>query len=260
MVGVSLDGEPDEVSAAMAAASAPRKLSDVRLTRDDAAAELIAYLLVRWGNASVEKEEIAAFTQANRSTLDRETLSQVDSVIARAGSADSDFAVFAGSVVEAIRMYLSGRGDDVELPSDRLLWLCLALASQVAREALTHQEARQYLERPHNRRRIDRMSLGYMINDAIESEGEAPAFAKFATEYAMLIAEGSLLLDDPGFVYAAFTLLRHLPPPADPPAWVEVVGRCARRLAAADMVGADESAFIQRVATRFGARRADDDL
>ena len=260
ILGVPLDGDAETVSAQIAARSASRLLSDVHLDPTDPVTHLVAYLQVRMHESSIEKDELAVFAEANRVILSAGALGDADRVIGSMATADEDFRRWGQRVIGDIRLSLSGRKEEIERRSDRLLWLCMALASQVEKGMLTHRQACEVLTRPRNRDRIDRISLKWMIDDTIDSRGEWGLFGKFVTEYAMLIAEGCLLLDNPGWVDAAFTLLRDLPPAVDSEAWTDVIERCAQHLMAAGILGADERSFVDRVHARFEAQIADDDL
>jgi hypothetical protein len=258
--GVPLDGDAETVSAQIAGRSASRLLSDIHLDPSDPVAHLVAYLMLRMHEMSIEKDEIAVFAEANRAILSAGVLDEADRVIGATSLADENFALWGRRIIDDIRLSLSGCQEFIERRSDRLLWLCMALAWQVANGKLAYRQACEVLNRPHNRRRIDRISLKWMIDDTAESSEDWGPFGEFVTEYTMLIAEGCLLLGETVMVWGAFKLLRYLPPAADAKGWTDVVERCAQHFAAANALGADERSFLGRVHARFGAQISDDDL
>ena len=255
---VILKNSPEETAEDLIAPSLPRLFLDqIDLRSADGPGLFVEALSRRRFEASVERAEVIGFVERNRAVLERTGL--LDSFVDMAGPAiqSDDDRTWIYNLIDQMKHVLGGHPERVDMVSSRLLWLCVALDYHVSSGLLDHAAAVQVLRRPHNRERITRNAVMYLLGDYINSMDELDTPR---SEYVLLLAECALLADDKACMGGAAVLLGNIPPVADTSAWLAVYHRLRQRLAAVGAWTAEYQAALDRIAERFDSGIPDDDF
>lgn len=257
MVLVSLDGDPEEVAEAFIRDSLPDVfLSEIDLSTPAGMLQLLTQLPGRYYKAAVEVDELVAFVDRNRAVLGDGTLLEGIARVAEE-QADEELTPWLVGLVEQMRRVLDGRPDDVDVVSSKLLWLCVALDSQLHAGQITFAEAQDVLARPHNARRMSRAAVGYLFRDYVANMDELDSPR---TDYVMVITECALMSGLLDWQALGARLLGGLPPPDDATAWIAQRRRLRTSLQRAGRWDDALEESLARASTRFGRPVDDDDL
>lgn len=258
---IGLDGSPEEVAASLIRGSLPKTFIDeIDISTQEGLGRFFACLMLRRNQASLEKDEIIRFVDRNRAALEGGALELLEK-LAEVGAKVEDgeeLANFFNYVLTQLRAALAGRPQDIDVKSDRLLWLVYALASQVSGGKLPYADALQILSKPEHRQRISSLSLLFMLKDFGESLGET---SQVSTEYVLLIIDCALISGDVPAASAGAAIASKLPAPRDSRTLVDVFTRARAFLATkADDVLPEIDRALARYRARFGAEIRDDDF
>jgi len=199
------------------------------------------------------------FVQRNRKALESgrldvlKKLAEVAPKVEGGERLGSFFEYFSDAVSAA----LEGRPQDINIKSDRLLWLVYALAQQLSSAKVDFRQAIAVLSKPQHKDRISRLSLAFMLNDYAESLNTP---TQPPTEYLLLILECAVLSRDAVSAGAASSVLGRLPAPRDPAAFIEVINRARELLVSAGRNPENIDDTLKRYTGRFRRKVADDDL
>src|SRR5262249_14521492 len=144
-------------------------LDQLDLTAPDGPEVFLEALVRRRLQASLERSEIIAFVERNRQPLEQSGMLDLVADLAslQAEDDDEDKAVWAwfGEAIKQMQLVLDGHPESVDVVSSRLLWLCVALSYHVDSGRLSHSDAVGWLELPHNRERMTRHAVMYLLRD-----------------------------------------------------------------------------------------------
>jgi len=263
-VSVELSKSPDEIASVLFGSMLPSdplaKLDLRAAIGDRGLAMLMAALIRRLPQRSLERDEVVAFVERNRAALRRE--GWLDFLIDKLPAVQSDDK--GAALIDAIRdtavqmrHALLGRPQDIEVISNRLLYLCIALDMKLGHDGFTHEKAVAYLRRPENRELMSAKAVMFMFADYYRHMDEID---EPRTGYVMLITECALLAGVDDALTMATILLRGLPPPVDTAAWLDLRHRLAERLRSSGAWTVDDESSLARAVARFTDEVPDDDL
>jgi hypothetical protein len=257
---IRLEGDAEKIAEDLIRDSLPKtQLDEIDVSNEKGLARLFACLMLRQSQASLEKDEIIRFVQRNHKALQAGALdlltklAEVGSKVEGGEKLGRYFQYFGEAVSAAIK----GQPQDINLKSDRLLWLVYALAQQLSTGKLSYRKAQATLSKSQHKDRISQLSLIFMLQDYAESINTAN---QTPTEYVLLILECAILSGDAASADAASSVLGGLPAPRDPAALVEVMGRARKLLVETGRSPASIDETVGRYAGRFDKKVADDDL
>src|SRR5262249_5697121 len=182
---IGLDGNPEEIADDLIRGSLPKTFIDeIDISTQEGLGRFFACLMLRRNQASLEKDEIIRFVDRNRTALKGGALELVEKLAEVGAKVDGGEALgrFFEYVLKQLRAALAGRPQDIDVKSDRLLWLVYALASQVSGGKLPYADALHILSKPEHRQRISSLSLLFMLKDFGESLGKT---SEVSTEYVL---------------------------------------------------------------------------
>jgi hypothetical protein len=258
-VVVKLSGEPEAIAQQLIAGDLPKTfLDEVDISNQEGQARLLACMMLRRRQASLEKDEIVRFVRRNEAALKRGGLDMLRALCSASGKVEGGkpLGQFFDYFTEQVDHALAGHPEKIDVKSDRLLWLCYALALKVS-DGFSHREAVRILSKPEHRARISKLSLAFMLRDWAEAMGtrEFPD-----TEYLMLIAECALLSDNPGALSASYAILTRFSPAGDAAAWSDLMRRAAEELDRRGRLDEEGRQFLRKMDARFRQEIPDDDL
>jgi hypothetical protein len=260
-VRVELSKSPDEISEAILAGMVREDhLTGARLSTDGARALplFMAALINRIPQRSLERDEIIQFVEANRSVLER--THWIADLISSLQDADMQDAMVRSLLhtLTPMQYVLDGRPQDIDVISNRLLYLCVALEMKINARHLSHKEAVDgWLDRESTKKLMSRTALTFMLKDYLENMDE---LEESRTGYVMLMAECAMLVNQSAALQMAAILLRSLPPPADPVCWLDLRQRIGRRLRNEGHWDKADEESLMRAVSRFADPVPDDDL
>lgn len=259
-VVVSLEGQPEQIAEDLIRDSLPKTFLDqIDISTEEGKGKLLACLMLRQHQASLEKDEILRFVDRNQGALKAGEL-KIVRLFAQVGEkveGGAKLASFFEYFTEQIDAALAGRPQDINVKSDRLLWLLYALAQKLSEKSLRYETALEIISKPAHRDRISPLSLEFMIYDFAEFLGTAN---ETPTEYVMLIDECALLSQNVPAVEAATGLLGKINPPTDIKPFLNLMLRARTFLAANGKSIKDVDATITKFQARFGELVEDNDL
>jgi len=266
-VSVELDKSPDEIANALfngMLTDDPLVSVDLRsATGEEGLALFMAILVRRLAQRSLERDEVVAFVEENRAILERE--GWIRFLLDKLPEVDADDEADGAAMMRTMRdaatqmqLALDHRPDDIQVISNRLLYLCIALAMKLGRGDLTHEAAVSgYLARPTTRALMSKKAVLFMLSDYLRNMDDID---EPDSSYVMLVAECALFTDDVSSIAVAATLLRDLPPPVGAAPWLDLRQRLAARLRSCGLWNADHEASLAKAINRFADVVADDDL
>lgn len=255
---IGLDGTPEDTANEMIADTLPTVFLDqIDLDSRDGLRLFLPSLLRRRYQASFERAEVIGFVERNRAVLSETgVLDQLASMIERAMDEEAERNFYI-DVIDQMRHVLDGHPESVDLISNRLLWLCVALDFHVSTGRLDHSAAVKWLERPDNRARLSSRAVLYLFQDYLRSMDDLD---DLRPEYVLLITECALLADDTLGLKCSRIFMRMMSPASDWVAWLSVWRRLKSRLEAVGAWTAEDQAALELAATRFESRVNDDDF
>jgi len=257
---VPLEGDPEQIAEGLIRSSLPKSfLDEIDIASSEGQGRLLACLMLRRHQASLEKDEILRFVERNRTALEGGALDLVRMFINIATLTDggAEMTTFFEYFTTQVQAALANRPQDIDIKSDRLLWLVYAAAQQLSGGRLTYAAARDLLAKPEHRERISPLSLRFMLVDYAESIGgtsEAP------TEFVMLVNECALMSENVKAVVASVALLGKISTPADVQALIDLLQRSRTFLLAHQEPVEEADAAIARYQGRFAKSVSDDDF
>lgn len=266
-VSVELDKSPDEIANALFNSMlTDDPLASVNLrsaTGEEGMALFMAALVRRLVQRSLERDEVIAFVEGNRAVLERE--GWIGFLLDNLPEVDEDDEADGVAMIRTMRdaaaqmqLALAHRPQDIQVVSNRLLYLCIALAMKIRHGDLTHEAAvRGYLARPSTRALMSEKAVLFLLSDYLRNMDDID---EPDSSYVMLVAECALFTDDISSIAVAATLLRHLPPPAGATSWLNLRQRLATRLRSCGRWNADDEASLAKAINRFAEVVTDDDL
>lgn len=257
---IPMSDDPEEMARNMIADSLPKTfLYEIDLSTDEGLSRLIACLLLRRHQASLEKDELIRFVERNRKPLKTRAFHLLTAMeSAGAGVAGGeDLADFLHYFNENVSHILDGHPELVNVKSDRLLWLLWSLANCLENSKITYQKALSILAKPEHRERISLLSLLFMYQDYAETIG---AENQPSTEYPMLLLECALLSRDTAMAKVGASILARSPAPKDGQAWLDLAQRTYRFLNENGQADADAVQFLRNAERRGGRRISEDDF
>jgi hypothetical protein len=255
---IPLDQDPEQLAEALIADVLPdQPLDAIRIRTAADLPDLLGYLFrrARAQEAAIEKEELIAFAEANRGTATVELIGELERTFARFEGENALGEYFA-YILANMRHAVAGDYDAINLRSDRLLWLLVALSMQLASGMLDYASARAIIGKPTHRRHISSAALHYQALDYV-SALETPQAAN--TEYIMLVAECALATGDVANLELAWIALMGSPQPRDTNAWADLIERTSAVLDRHGKLDEQRAAFAAKVRHRL-VRVDDDDL
>jgi|GEM_PF-5850103 len=258
---ISLDGDPEAVAEDLIRDSLPKTFfNEIDISTDEGFSQLIACLMLRMHQCSMEKDEIIEFTQKNKLILKErliplEEMIKVMKTMNDPGAADMIF--FFSYFFEQVNYCLAGKEHLVNIKSDRLLWLLYALASQLASRKISYKKALDILSKPIHRNRISLLSIQFMLKDFAESIG-TPNTPH--TEYLMLVTECGLKINDANAVSAVTAILPKLQLPVQREALQDLLQRSIVFLKTKNKPIIEAESFLSNLHKRFDNKISDDDL
>jgi hypothetical protein len=267
-IELDLNNNPDEISEALMASMVQR---DRFMDADLAAGDLLvmshfaAALLHRISQRALERDEIIDFVERNRTALEQSqwiaslisTLGEVTGHVEKG----TDHHVVMRDLVDTLinlQRALEGHPGEIDVISNRLLYLCMALGMKMESGDLTYNEAvHQWLDREFIKKLMSRTALMYMLADHLK---HAARLDDSRTGHVMFVAECALLVDETVSLRAAANLLAGLPPPADGACWLDLQRRIGERLRNHRLWSADDEQSYARAVSRFAEEVPDDDL
>jgi hypothetical protein len=257
---IRLEGDPERVAEDLIRDSLPKtQLNEIDISDQAGLARLFACLMLRRNQASLEKDEILRFVQRNRKPLKSGALDLLKK-LAEAGThveGGEGLSRFLEYLSTAVSAALEGRPQDIDIKSDRLLWLLYALGQQLSVGSIDYARAIAILQKPQHRDRISRLSLIFMLKDFAESL-DTPSQAP--VEYVLLILECALISRDVSSVAATSAILSKLPAPRDPASFVDVMARAREILASSGRKTSEIDECLERYKGRFRGEIVDDDF
>lgn len=257
---IGLDGDPEQVAEALIRSSLPKTQLDEIDIRDEAGlSRLFACLLLRRHQASLEKDEILRFVDRNRAPLRSgaldllQKLSEAGTHVEGGEGISQFFDYFATAVSAAIE----GRPQDIDIKSDRLLWLLYALGHQLAQGAIGYSPAVSIIRNPQNTNRISPLSLIFMLKDYAESldtPNQPPI------EYLLLILECALISRNVAAVKVTIAILSKSPAPRDSGSFLDLLVRTQEFAKSEKFETAEIEEGLERYRSRFRGKVADDDF
>jgi hypothetical protein len=255
LVQVPLDQPPEALAEALIADALPQQpLDAVRLESKLDAMALLMYLTRRAHEAAIEKEELIAFAEANRGVADLQMVELLERAVANVEGEDA-LTEYLNYILQNMRHAVAGDYDAIDLRSDRLLWLIMALSMQLASGLIEYEPARAILAKPEHSRHISPAALQYQTLDYV-SAFETPHATN--CEYIMLVAECALATGDRDNLAIAWVALMHSPQPRDTRSWADLIERASSALESDGRLDADGAAFAAKVRARFAEVDEDD--
>jgi hypothetical protein len=257
---ISLDAEPEQIAEDLIRDSLPKTFLDqIDISDEQGISRLMACLLLRQHQASLEKDEIIRFVERNRRALGAGGLDLLRLLIEAGKKVEGGegLAKFFEYFSEQVAAALAGRPQDIDVKSDRLLWLLYALAQRISSGSFQYEAAIKILAKPEHSDRISPLSLKFLLYDYADSVGRS---SEVSTEYVMLIDECALMTQNVPAAAAATALLAKLPPPTDVPPFVDLMQRAKAFLTANGRDVEDTDAALARLRSRFEESVADDDF
>lgn len=267
-VSISLDESPDDIAEVLFRGMLPRDgLFEVDLSAGDqeAMTRFGAALIARVLQRSLERDEIIRFVEENRQVLERTGwLTELSMMFEALNAVDVDDAPrgqLPQALLDVLRQFqhaLSGNPERIEVISNRLLYLCVALDMKIRAGHLGHTEAVKYwLDRPQVRQLMSPPALQFLLGDYIRHMDE---LNEDRAGYVCLVAECALLVDEPVSQRLGATLLRGLRPPLDAVNWLDVRRRLGRRLQQHGQWDQSDEQALRKAVQRFAERVPDHDL
>ncbi|MEU9919646.1 hypothetical protein [Streptomyces sp. NPDC051001] len=263
-VSVELSKSPDEIANVFFGSMLPydplARLDLRGATGERGLALLMAALVHRLSQRSLERDEIVAFVEHNRVTLQRERWLEflIDKLPAgRSNDKDAPLLDATRDAAVQMRHALRGRPQDIDVISNRLLYLCIALDMKLGHDGFTYQTAVGHLFRPQTQALMSDAAVMYLFADYYRNMDEID---EPRTGYVMLLTECALLADTNSALVMAKILLRGLPPPGDTASWLDVRHRLAARLRSSGSWTAEDESWLARAVGRFADEVPDDDL
>jgi hypothetical protein len=251
-VVIPLETDAESLAEELIRDSLPKTfLDEIDISDDQGKGRLFALLMRRRHQASLEKDEILRFVERNEHVLrdgGAELLRLLSDVFAQVDGGD-DVGWFFQYFLEQVNAAIEGRPEDINVKSDRLLWLVYALSLKVSSGDLTYDDARATLLKEEHRARISPLSLQFMLQDYAETIGgtnESPI------EYVMLVVECGILSANESAVAAGAGILSQMTDlPKDIEALLDMLVRARAFLAQRNRDTANIDDFIGRIRSRF---------
>ncbi|MFC6063921.1 hypothetical protein [Streptomyces ochraceiscleroticus] len=263
-VSVELSKSPDEIANVLFGSMLPddplARLDLRAATGERGLALFMAALVHRLPQRSLERDEIVAFVERNRATLQHEGWLEFLIDKLPAGRSNDEGAPLLDAIRDAavqMRHALRGRPQDINVISNRLLYLCIALDMKLGDDGFTYETAVAYLRRSQTQALMSDAAVMFMFADYYRNMDEID---EPRTGHVMLLTECALLADANGALLMAKVLLRGLPPPVDTAAWLDVRRRLAARLRSSGSWTAEDESSLARAVGRFTDEVPDDDL
>ena len=257
---IGLEGDPEQVAEDLIRNSLPKtQLDEIDIDSQEGLARLFACLMLRMNQASLEKDEIIRFVDRNRRPLKSGKLELLQK-LAEAGShveGGEKLSRFFEYFSKAVSSALEGRPQDIDLKSDRLLWLLYALGHQLSAGKIDYGRAMAILYKPQHRNRISPLSLWFMLKDfadTIDTASQTPV------EYVLLILECAIASHNAPAADATSAVLGRMPAPRDPASFINVMERARELLVAAGRNTTEIDDSLKRYAGRFRREVPDDDF
>jgi hypothetical protein len=256
---VPLDQDPESVADQLIADTLPETfLDEIDVGRADGMASFVLVLVSRQHQASIERDELIGFVERNRQILHAGGF--LDAIFAAVGNATTDERVvsYVRSTIDQMRLVLDGHPESVDVVSDRLLWLCVALGMAVERTSFEEADVAHVLSKPQHNQRITPRAVQYLAFDLLRTyeKGEAPVTA----EYTMVVAVCAIMAADLVSLVTSFAMLMALSPASDVIGWSRVVEDTAAAIAAQRPLTSEQEEFLRRVRSRHAPGISDDDF
>ncbi len=265
---VPISGDPEAMAKMLIQDSLPRKfLDEVDISNDQGVEELLGRLMQRQYQASLEKDEIIRFTKRNERPLKDGVLKQIADTShflafkqfeeEEGGKNPLAFFKFIDYFLTQVQRALAGNPDEIDVKSDRLLWLIHALGLSVSDSYISYAEGLRILNKQEHRERISHSSIVFFIRVFLDNI-EAPE--QPTTEYLMFVIECALIAGNRGGVATGLLFLGHLNPPKEIDSWLDLLNRANGFLEESGGVPSESKAFIQRAFSRFRREVDEDDF
>jgi hypothetical protein len=257
---IPMSDDPEEMAQNMIADSLPKTfLYEIDISNEQGLSRLIACLLLRQQQASLEKDELIRFVERNRKALNSGAYKLL-TAMAAAGAriqGGENLKFYLEYFNENVGHLLNGHPELVNVKSDRLLWLLWALANSLENSKISYQKALSILAKPDNKERISPLSLGFMYQDYGETIG---AENQPSTEYPMLILECALLSKNVAMVKVGALILAGSPAATDTQSWLDLAQRTHRFLSERGQTDTETAKFLRNAEKLSGRRIGEDDF
>ncbi len=257
---ISLDGDPEQLAEALIRGSLPKTQLDEIDIRDQAGlARLFACLMLRRNQASLEKDEIIRFVDRNHAPLKSGALDLLQK-FSEAGThveGGEGLSQFLDYFATAVSAALEGHPENIDVKSDRFLWLLYALGHQLAHGAIDYSRAVSIIRNPQNTNRISPLSLVFMLKDYAESldtPNQPPV------EYLLLILECALISRNVAAANVTIGILSKSPAPRDSASFIELMVRTQEFAKSSKIDTAEIDECLELYRSRFRGEIAEDDF
>jgi hypothetical protein len=255
-----MSDDPEELARNLLADSLPKTfLDEIDISSEQGLSRLLACLILRQQQASLEKDELIRFVERNRKALNSGAYKLLKAMeAAGAGVAGGEnLKLYLHYFNENIGHLLNGHPESVDVKSDRLLWLLWALANFLENSKITYQKALSILAKREYKERISPLSLQFMYKDYGDTIGSEN---QMGSEFPMLILECALLSQNISMVRVGALILSQLPAPSDSKAWLDLAQRTHRFLSERGQADQQTIKFLRNAEKRSGHRIGEDDF
>lgn len=267
VVLITISDDPESMAEAFFQQNAPPQkfLDEIDISNEQGIGELIAYLLLRQRQASLEKDEILRFVKRNERVLRTGALEflfttlidAAEKVEVEEGKGGKKISIFLKYFVTQVQHALDGNPDKMDIISDRLLWLLAALSMSVSNGSISYADGLKILNKKEHKDRMSHSSIDYLFNDFKETIG---SLSQPSTEYVMFIAECALIKEDILGAATGLFLLSYIAPLDETDPWLDLISRLSTFLEKNDKLFGRGKEFTQRVFSRYHQEVSEDDF
>lgn len=235
-------------------------IDQVDISKEEGLAQLMSCLLLRRSQTTLEKDEIIRFVEHNRQALESGMLEPLDQLmeILKQQKEGEGISIMYNYFKDNTTKALHGQYEEMNMLSDKLLWLIYALSIKVLNKSITYQEALEKLNKEENKNRISNSAILYMTKDLTEQIG---AYNEVNKEMGMLILESALIIKDPIAAKTASILVTsddNLP--VNIVSLLDLLNRCRSFLETHNQDTEKIVKYQTKLITRFKTEIDDDDL
>lgn len=240
-------------------------INEIDISTDEGLSKFLACLMIRRHQAAIEKDEIIEFVNKNKTALDKGRLAAIKHLFEAAMKTptvenEKDVELmfkYFQDIIDYIELAYHGKADELNIKSDRLLWLLYAMALQLSSEKLEYFRALEILTQPQNTQRISPLSLMFMLYDYADTIGKSN---QGPVEYILLIAESALLTNDADSLSGAMAILPKLDLPGKVEPLKTLLTHSISFLASKAKPTEEAEAYLHKIQSRFDDKIPDNDL
>ena len=263
---IPISDDPESMAEVLIQDELPQKFLDaIDISNKQGIAELIACLILRQHQASLEKDEILRFVKRNERVLRTDAWEFLFTILIDAakkveveeGEGSKKISIFLKYFITQVQQALDGKPEKMDVISDRLLWLLAALSMSVSNGSVSYADGLKILNKKEHKDRISHSSIDYLFKDFMKTVGSPQ---QPSTEYVMFVAECALITEDILGASFGLALLSYIDPPDQTDPWLDLISRLSTFLEKNDKLFAQGKEFMQRIFSRYHQEVSEDDF